>query len=296
MVVRSIRAALQEELPILFALIGWTRRYNGTEPVIGGHGWLQSHPEDNWEARAFEPGRTGRLSCGIGHGDPGCTRLHVVFVSRDPEDGKRKVIGVYAAADVDMRDGYPRASTGTGLLVPANERVVLGRWPGDQGVRRWAWRGGAPGMEHAHLRAWFSRFRRDTTVLRKRASRPTEDQTYADLEALEGASRSRIVAHRLRESSMRHAKIAWAVAKHGVDGLTCEVRGCGFNFAKQYGPLGNGYVHVHHRVPLREAVGAGRVTKLTDLAIVCANCHAMIHSGGGSRAVDEIRPKHRFPG
>jgi hypothetical protein len=203
MVSKYFRTALQEELPVLFAFIGWTREYNGSEPVVGTHGWLKAHPDENWEAEAFMQGRrTARFGCGIGHGALDCSRLHVVFVSRDPEDGRRKVVGIYAAADVDTNRGYPRASTKAALLFPAGARPVLNRWPGDQGVRRWAWRGGSAGVEHASLRAWFSRFRRQPNVETKRSKQPEEDQTYVDLQALEGASRARLVKHRSREARM----------------------------------------------------------------------------------------------
>src|SRR5690606_19764194 len=55
--------------------------------------------------------------------------------------------------------------------------------------------------------------------------------------------------------------------------LACEA--CGFDFEKVYGDRGSGYIECHHVVPLHEA-GEGR-TKLSDLALICANCHRMIH-------------------
>ncbi|WP_233533532.1 HNH endonuclease [Kitasatospora sp. SolWspMP-SS2h] len=42
-----------------------------------------------------------------------------------------------------------------------------------------------------------------------------------------------------------------------------------------YGERGAGYVECHHVVPLHVA-GEG-TTKLADLALICANCHRMIH-------------------
>ena len=46
--------------------------------------------------------------------------------------------------------------------------------------------------------------------------------------------------------------------------------------------------------PLSESEEA-RSTRLSDLAIVCANCHVMIHRGGGCRAPDEliVRPRQQ---
>jgi 5-methylcytosine-specific restriction protein A len=56
--------------------------------------------------------------------------------------------------------------------------------------------------------------------------------------------------------------------------LACEV--CGFDFLSIYGELGRGFSECHHIVPLSEVVHQ-RKTRLTDLAIVCANCHRMLH-------------------
>jgi 5-methylcytosine-specific restriction protein A len=58
--------------------------------------------------------------------------------------------------------------------------------------------------------------------------------------------------------------------------LKCEV--CGFDFLEFYGEVGRGFAECHHIVPLAEAA-FNRETRLTDLAIVCANCHRMLHRG-----------------
>jgi predicted Mrr-cat superfamily restriction endonuclease len=111
----------------------------------------------------------------------------------------------------------------------------------------------------------------------------------SDLEVLEGdidIIRAR-VARRVRR--LREAKIAQALgAGHGR--LRCEVPGCGFDFEDQYGELGRGYIHVHHRDQLRGTNGK-RIRKIQDLAIVCANCHAMIHRNGKCRELKELIPQ-----
>jgi 5-methylcytosine-specific restriction protein A len=43
-----------------------------------------------------------------------------------------------------------------------------------------------------------------------------------------------------------------------------------------YGELGEGFAECHHRTPLGELTGKTR-TRLADLAIVCANCHRILH-------------------
>ncbi|MBD4677824.1 HNH endonuclease, partial [Xanthomonas citri pv. citri] len=41
------------------------------------------------------------------------------------------------------------------------------------------------------------------------------------------------------------------------------------------GEHGAGYIEVHHRVPLH--VSGTVMTSLEDLALLCSNCHRMIH-------------------
>lgn len=53
----------------------------------------------------------------------------------------------------------------------------------------------------------------------------------------------------------------------------CEV--CSFDFGRTYGPLGEGYIEVHHRLPLHAS--GPTLSKISDLALLCANCHRMIH-------------------
>jgi predicted HNH restriction endonuclease len=52
---------------------------------------------------------------------------------------------------------------------------------------------------------------------------------------------------------------------------------CQFNFAEKYGDVGTGYIHVHHVKPVSELDEEVVVEPSTDLAVLCANCHAMIH-------------------
>jgi hypothetical protein len=109
-----------------------------------------------------------------------------------------------------------------------------------------------------------------------------------ELAAMEGEQRRRFVVHRRREWRLRHAKIHDALLR-GRGRLVCEVPKCRFDFAKVYGELGHGYAHVHHKKPLADRTAASE-TRLADLAIVCANCHAMIHAGGECRDLESLIP------
>ena len=56
--------------------------------------------------------------------------------------------------------------------------------------------------------------------------------------------------------------------------LECEA--CGFDFHETYGELGKGFMEAHHKTPLSEQEGEV-VTTIDQLALLCANCHRMIH-------------------
>lgn len=56
--------------------------------------------------------------------------------------------------------------------------------------------------------------------------------------------------------------------------LECEV--CRIDFAEVYGDIGFGFAECHHKNPLSLRDG-NEETTLDDLAILCANCHRMIH-------------------
>jgi 5-methylcytosine-specific restriction protein A len=62
-----------------------------------------------------------------------------------------------------------------------------------------------------------------------------------------------------------------------VHGYICQ--SCGFDFEKVYGELGKDYIEAHHLkaiadLPENEAVS---MDPKTDFAVLCANCHRMIH-------------------
>ena len=84
------------------------------------------------------------------------------------------------------------------------------------------------------------------------------------------------------QSLIRRKKVAVLEA---TGRLSCEV--CNFDFGARYGPHGYGYAECHHRLPLSMA-GASR-TYLKDLAVVCANCHRMLHRGNPWPSVNSLR-------
>lgn len=118
---------------------------------------------------------------------------------------------------------------------------------------------------------------------------PTDanDDLDSEAQAFEGQRKRLFVIHRHREYSLRNQKIIMA---QNAGRLRCEVPGCGFDFARVYGALGAGFAEVHHLKPLSH-LRRGQITTLNDLAIVCANCHRMIHRHGQCRRLDSLVPR-----
>lgn len=116
---------------------------------------------------------------------------------------------------------------------------------------------------------------------------PAFSPSDVELSYFEGVRRERFILHRRRESQLRRDKIAEVLARDGK--LVCEVPNCRFDFKERYGILGEGYAQVHHLVPLNNAPPEGRKIFLKDLAVVCANCHAMIHRSGECRPLEALR-------
>ncbi|MCM0083181.1 HNH endonuclease [Geomonas sp. Red32] len=89
----------------------------------------------------------------------------------------------------------------------------------------------------------------------------------ADLEGLlkEIKILTRSRSRRLRDAVLREAK-----------GRCCV---CGTDYSRVAGGLGVKVLQVHHLSPLSQRKEAAP-TKAEDLAVVCANCHMMLHSGG----------------
>jgi 5-methylcytosine-specific restriction protein A len=70
-------------------------------------------------------------------------------------------------------------------------------------------------------------------------------------------------------------------------GYNCTV--CEFRFELRYGPLGKGYMHVHHLRPLASVKAAHDVDPVNDLRPVCPNCHAMLHLKSKPMSIEELR-------
>lgn len=58
-------------------------------------------------------------------------------------------------------------------------------------------------------------------------------------------------------------------------GRTCKA--CGFDFETVYGPIGEGYIEVHHVESLARLAPGTVLNPIVDLVPLCSNCHSMAH-------------------
>jgi len=100
----------------------------------------------------------------------------------------------------------------------------------------------------------------------------------------EGKEKFRQHRHLERDSKIVRRAKAQRLSKTGK--LECEV--CQLDFARRYGERGRGFIEAHHKVPVSQLDGKKR-TKIEDLALVCSNCHRMLHRGQPLLSVDQLR-------
>lgn len=146
----------------------------------------------------------------------------------------------------------------------------------------------------------FEEFESDTHRLRKIANRIREVSRDLDLanrlylirgneddekfEVKEGTVIYKLHKYRERNSKIIKKKKEKEFQRMGK--LPCEA--CMFDFHQKYGELGFKYIECHHRVPLSEFSSSTK-TGLNDLALVCSNCHRMLHRGSGTLSVDHLK-------
>lgn len=103
-------------------------------------------------------------------------------------------------------------------------------------------------------------------------------------EAQEGRTLTR--AHLVRERSRKLVEAKKAACLKATGTLRCEA--CGFEFGLAYGERGDGFIEVHHALPVH-LLSPGVKTHLTDLHLLCANCHRMVHAKRPWFTLSELR-------
>lgn len=106
-----------------------------------------------------------------------------------------------------------------------------------------------------------------------------------DLPSVGTEGNPRLVSHFRRERDRAIVETKKAATLNATGRLCCEV--CGFDFAATYGAYGEGFCEVHHLVPL-SAASDSVTTTLDDLAILCSNCHRIIHRSDPMLSVSQL--------
>ena len=83
----------------------------------------------------------------------------------------------------------------------------------------------------------------------------------------------------------RNTKARSACIKHY--GAQCCI--CNFNFQSMYGEIGEGFIHIHHLVPLSEIAKQYELDPIRDLRPICANCHAIIHKTSPALSIEQLK-------
>jgi len=113
---------------------------------------------------------------------------------------------------------------------------------------------------------------------------PEETEDTAVIEAQEGKVLYRLHKYYERDASIIRKKKQEVLQRQGK--LCCQV--CGFDFFQTYGPLGEFYMECHHTKPVSR-MADNEKTKLADLALVCANCHRMLHRQIETLSIEQLR-------
>ncbi len=94
------------------------------------------------------------------------------------------------------------------------------------------------------------------------------EELEAQTEYIEGAA-TQVTVNRYEPD--RNARQV-ALRHHG-----CQCKVCSIDMSKVYGKIAEGFIHVHHLVPLSAIKENYRFDPINDLIPECPNCHAMLH-------------------
>lgn len=76
-----------------------------------------------------------------------------------------------------------------------------------------------------------------------------------------------------------------------LHGYTCRV--CGMTFEERYGEIGQGFIEAHHLRSLASIKGEKvAYDPIKDFAVLCANCHRMVHRSGILDDMEKFKREH----
>lgn len=74
-----------------------------------------------------------------------------------------------------------------------------------------------------------------------------------------------------------------------IEKLGCKCNVCGCDFSERYGELGEGFIHVHHIVPIGSIGKEYVLDPIKDLVPICPNCHYMLHRSNPPMKPEELK-------
>lgn len=279
-------------MPILFCNVGWMNHYNGIDgDSIERGGEYNQHSTGHEVCNFSNNGGTlygyvqptGQIKIekvGAGKKDDFASGVTVVWTA-GPESGGTAVVGwykdatVYREAQTIAKPSAIQKKNGVStfrIKAPADKAVLLPVEQRELMIPR-AVKGGI-----GQSNVWFADKEESQEIVNRVLALinegaipalPDVDQSQSILEG-----NPRLVAHLRRERNSAIIKAKKDAILRATGKLCCEA--CGFDFKETYGEFGDGFCEVHHLQPLSKADGLVK-TELGDLAIVCSNCHRIIH-------------------
>jgi len=104
-----------------------------------------------------------------------------------------------------------------------------------------------------------------------------------EIKVREGDLASHTIRFRQRNRAIIEAK------KRTSRGI-CEA--CAMSFPARYRLAGKDCLQVHHKNPIAEREAA-RVTRLSDLVLLCPNCHAVVHAFAPELTLEQLKGRIR---
>jgi len=220
-------------------------------------GWFAINP-NTWKKRVERCKGLGRTGPNL-----------IVYRTRSGEERDHHVVPYGVIAPLLLTDSLKQQKNGTYRwnLTLANDRLHVSHRQGYEPVEK-------------YLASRLATEADDHGGASDIASELVNLRTRSFEGIVEGIAREAIVLSRTRSAALRREVL-------NLSGGICE--GCGVNFSLLLHGRALRALQVHHKkqLALRETP---EVTELADLAVVCANCHAIIHTDPKAAIpVEELR-------
>jgi hypothetical protein len=113
-----------------------------------------------------------------------------------------------------------------------------------------------------------------SVIALKEASAKPETDFEHDIQGMEGRLLARIHIYKERDRVFSE-KVKKYFRDRNNGKLICQA--CGLEPTSRYGSKGDYCIEAHHKIPIAE-LQPGSITRIEEMAIVCASCHRIIHS------------------